>query len=212
MPGLRGRRAPGGELIIQERLREVERLTLRGWTMVRIAEKVGVTPRQVSEDRRVIKEEYKQERLTEQDEARDREHRRLQGLYDEAMSAYELSKTRKVKCKLCAKKKKPLPNCRQCKGDGYCVVECLGDPAFLNVARGVVHDIRELFGLNAPSKIEMKRLTIDFEDILKREEQLKQSPEQVENELEQHIKQIEQLPPAQPADNGNLPNGLHELP
>jgi hypothetical protein len=85
-------------LPIQHRLREVERLTLLGWTKPMIAAELDCSERQIGYDRAALREEYKQERLADQDEARDHEHRRLLVLYREAVDQFNKSKLRLVRC------------------------------------------------------------------------------------------------------------------
>lgn len=73
---------------------------------------------------------------------------------------------------------------------------------------GILHAIRDLYGLDAPKRIEMKRLTIDFEQLMKEIDKgdTVKVP-RVEEQLEQYMKEIPQLPPiSQP-----LPNGIKEL-
>src|SRR5262249_27446890 len=91
-----GKRTRGCDLPIQHRLREVERLTLLGWTKPMIATELDCSERQIGYDRAALRQEYIEERLQDQDEARDREHRRLLVLYAEAVNQFNKSKMRTV--------------------------------------------------------------------------------------------------------------------
>lgn len=220
----------------QRRIREVERLTLLGWTKPRIALELGYSERQVAYDRAYLCAEYKAERISDQDEARDREYRRLLLLYEAALHDYDLSKWKKLKCPLCGTaptanestestastdesnsrndKPKSTKPCPECEGNGFVVVERVGDYQFMQIARGVLHDIRELKGLNAPKRMEVKRLTIDLQQLVSEMEK-DSSSDQVEQQLQARLAQLPHhpIPSAPESTNGNgaLPNGFHEL-
>jgi hypothetical protein len=204
------------DVSVQHRLREVERLTLLGWTKPMIAAELEVSERQVGYDRAALREEYKEERLADQDEARDREHRRLLVLYAEAVNQFNKSKMRTVKCS-CVTENGAWPTCTRCQGQGVVEVEGVGDPAFLTVARGIVHDIRELFSLNLPKRLEVKKLSINLQQLIEESERQAQGRKEIDDILAEEIAKIPSLPPAKqaqtkPTSNGHLQNGLHELP
>jgi hypothetical protein len=211
-----GKRTRGSDLPIQHRLREVERLTLLGWSKRQIAAELDISERMVCYDRAAIREEYKEERLADQDEARDHEHRRLKVLYAEAVNQFNLSKLRTVKCS-CVTENGAWPTCEKCKGQGVVEVEGVGDPSFLTVARGIVHDIRELFSLNLPKRLDVRKMSIDLEALIRQSEEMAKQPRrEIEDELADLIAEIPSLPPAKdqaqpPGANGHI-NGFHELP
>lgn len=250
------RKREPSEVTRQRRIREVERLTLLGWTKPRIALELGYSERQVAYDRAYLCAEYKAERLSDQDEARDREYRRLLLLYEAALHDYDLSKWKKLECPLCgtaptaptapttpttanmeasnestATSEKPVPTkpCPKCEGNGFLIVERVGDYQFMSIARGVLHDIRELKGLNAPKRMEVKRLTIDLQQLFSEMEKDPGS-DRVEQQLQVRLDQLPRYPISTVSestndndnDNGNsrdggsngndtLPNGFHEL-
>ena len=109
-----------------------------------------------------------------------------------------------------------LPTCERCHGQGVVEVEGVGDPAFLTVARGIVHDIRELFSLNLPKKMEVKKLSINLQQLIEESERLAQGHKGIDERLADEIAKIPSLPPAKglaqpPGSNEHLQNGFHEL-
>jgi hypothetical protein len=212
MSNIEGKRTRGSDLPIQHRLREVERLTLLGWSKNQIAAELGVSDRQIAYDRAQLRQEYKDERLADQDEARDHEHRRLQVLYAEAVDQFNKSKLRTIKCS-CISENGAWPTCTRCQGKGFVEVEGVGDASFLSVARGIVHDIRELFSLNLPKRMEVKKLTVDLQALIEESERQAQGHKSIEDRLAEEMAKIPSLPMAkQPGTNGHLPNGFHKLP
>jgi hypothetical protein len=207
MSNIEGKRTRGSDLPVQHRLREVERLTLLGWSKSQIAADLGVSDRQIAYDQAAIREEYKEERLADQDEARDHEHRRLKVLYAEAVNQFNLSKLRTVKCS-CVTENGAWPTCEKCKGQGVVEVEGVGDPAFLNTARGIVHDIRELFSLNLPKRMEVKKLSINLQQLIEESERQAQGHKEIEDLLAEEIAKIPSLPMAKQQPE----IGLKELP
>lgn len=187
---------------------EVEKLTFKGWTAARIATHLNCSRRQVEYDRAYLAEEYKRERLQAEDEHREFEHRRLLHLYNQAMHDYELSKKKKIKCHCWTEEGVNL-DCTSCGGKGWVMVECVGDPQFLQIAKGVSFDIRNLWGLNAPKTLITKRLTIDFEQLTKEMDKI-ETADVIEQQLIQHMPQLSS-PAQEIIGNGQLPNGLKEI-
>jgi hypothetical protein len=86
-----------------------------------------------------------------------------------------------------------------------------------------IHDIlkskRDLFGVDAPKTVNVRRLSIDFEQLVKEAEKRGiVAHDAVEQELAERIANIPKLPDAEPPQlpgtngtNGHLPNGFQEL-
>jgi hypothetical protein len=77
----------------------------------------------------------------------------------------------------------------------------------LTVARGIVHDIRELFSLNLPKKMEVKKLSINLQQLIEESERQAQGHKGIDERLAEEIAKIPSLPMAKQPEIG-----LKELP
>jgi hypothetical protein len=149
----------------------MQRLYLQGWSRAELAEKFGISVKQIDYDLKKIRKESQRERSSEVEEARGLARQRARMVMRMAWKAFEKSKYKVVKCRACHSESQTA--CAVCKGMGVVGVEVPGDPNFLRFISKVLSDLRKLDGLdvpvNAPNHNTHANFTLD--ELIRRQEQ-----------------------------------------
>lgn len=204
-------------------LAKIARLDRMGYDSTAISVQIGVTRQQVDYDLKKIRKQYAETKLHEREMYVNQINAQLNDLLVEHWRCYKLLHEEHVKITI-----EKTPRVIKDK-DGNVIDESFNISKETTVTEQLVpgaehlraiHDIlkskRELFGTDAPKRVDVRKLTIDLETLMQQAEQTKevQPVDVVDQQLEQLIKEIPSLPPipkAQSNGNGDLPNGLHEL-
>ena len=175
----RGRGGQGGHepraRIRTRELRTME-LTVLGWSQQQIAADLGVSQAAVSKILRRVEERVLRELTAVIERQKVRHTLRLEHLFAEAMRAWDQSKSDSTRRR--QRKTQSAP------GDpGGSIAEIVvenqhGDPRYLDEGRKALADLRKLWGLDAPQKLDVHASRNPFEDMSDdalREELAKQS-------------------------------------
>lgn len=209
-------------------LARIAHLDRLGYTEEAIAQELGVTQQQVSYDKREIWSRYANDVHHDVRAQVAKLEKQYDHLYNTAHLAYEQSKLNAEKT-VTREVAKPVKDANG-NPTGESIMETVEIattvegriPAsrFLDIMSGILAAKRALYGADAPKKVELKKLTIDLQQLMNELATDSQSPtpQVVEQQLESMIQQIPQLPPIQQPTqlqsngNGPLPNGFKELP
>ena len=135
--------------MIAERRKEVARMYLSGHPQIEIAQKVGVSQRQVSGDLKRLRQAWQQSALVDIDEAKARELAKLDRLENECWLAWEASKGIITKTTV-----RNIKGDREIEENSTIEEYSAGDPRFLNGIFQCISKRCEIFGINAPFKID----------------------------------------------------------
>jgi len=155
----RARRRPRGgrggaepRLVIRQRERLVLAGIERGHTQAELAKTLGVSQPAISKIVRRIEERLAEEVAASARRLRTRQTLRLEYLFRESMTAWDASKAETLQ--------RRQRKTEGAAGPGQTVAELVsenryGDPRFLETARRLLEDLRAVWGLNAPGRLEV---------------------------------------------------------
>jgi hypothetical protein len=133
------------------RRKRVAELAVQGWTQIEIAAELGVSQGTISTDLKAVRKMWAESAVIAMDEMKATEKAKLDYIEREAFGAWDRSKGER--------------ETKSIKTDGESEEKALkseaqfGDPRYLTVARQVISDRVELFGLASPKKIQIKDVT-----------------------------------------------------
>jgi predicted transcriptional regulator len=163
-PGRRGGQG-GSEPPARIRTREVRAMELAivGWTQQQIAADLGVSQAAVSKMLRRIDERVLRDLQNAVERHKVRQNQRLEHLYAEAMRAWTASKTDTTR----RRQRRTHIGAGQAEAT---VAEIIsenqhGDPRYLDEARKAMADLRKLWGLDAPQKIDVRAVRNRFDEM-----------------------------------------------
>lgn len=143
---------------IAQRRATVARLYLQGWYQSKIAERVGVTQQQISDDLKSIREGWRNSTIFDFNEAKMREAAKIDALEATYWEAWFKSlepikkKTNRMRGNV-DKRKSPDKQKVDSFDQTEVVEERLGDPRYLDGVEKCIRRRCDLFGLDAPLKI-----------------------------------------------------------
>ena len=167
-----------------QRLQEMRKLRIiGGWNRWELAQHFGISSTQVDRDLEAIRKEIDEENKKDyqkiedfRNDAREREFqvRRL------AWHEYMKSKVKRVACRSCDDDTQS--KCKVCKGDGVIEIEVPGNPAFLAVVCRCDEALREIDGVDVPTRHEVESIVGSFnlEQFIREQVKLKESGEYVD--------------------------------
>ena len=179
----RGRRGRGGQggheprsRIRTRELRAIE-LSVQGWHQMHVAAELGISQAAVSKILRRAEDRTLREQAAAVERQKARQSLRLEHLYTEAIRAWEQSKAD-------ATRRRQRKTDTGAGGAGATVAEIIvenqhGDPRYLEEGRKVLADLRKLWGLDAPQKVDVRATRNPYDDLSEealREELARQAP------------------------------------
>lgn len=135
-------------------------LYLQGASRAQLAERFGISVKQVDYDLKKIRQEWQKERFSEIEEARDMARQRALSVMRLAWEAFDKSKRKSVRCRACNGGGKKA--CTVCKGMGRIEEEVPGDPDFLRLILKVLRDLRKLDGVDMPVNVPNGNTNVNF--------------------------------------------------
>jgi len=150
--------------IIQNRRYNVSDLYLKGWPQFKIAEKLGVTQGLISQDLKILRRAWQIESLSNFDKKQSIELIKIDKLEHTYWDAWELSKIvqKKKKAEKIFQKRKKAEKTDNKNIDGELIKQSLeetdhlGDPRYLQGIQWCINKRCEIFGLNAPEKLNIQ--------------------------------------------------------
>ena len=178
-------------------LRAME-LSVQGWSQRRMAAELGISQPAVSKMLRRLEERVLRELAEDGDRQKARQTNRLEHLYTEALGGWEHSKADATRRR--QRKTEVGTN-----GGGATIAELVvenrhGDPRFLDLGRKILADLRTLWGLDAPQKVDLRASHTPFADL---------SDEALEEQLDEQRRLLaavasgEETTDTQPPDHGH---------
>ena len=139
--------------IVIERRHRIAELYLKGWPQYKIAEQVGVTQQQVSNDIRAMSKQWQQSSMVDMNEAKAKELAKIDNLEQEYWTAWEKSKEdfqqKITKAKGTNESVKALEKTTK-------EVVVYGDPRFLAGIQWCIGKRCDIIGIDAPKQSTMK--------------------------------------------------------
>lgn len=137
--------------IIAERRSRIAELYLKGWAQYKIGDELGVTQQQVSKDLKVLTNKWRESALVDVNEIKLKELARIDNLEKEAWEAWEKSKKDTQET---TKKAKGKGKTTTYKEQTVKDITMYGDPRFFQTIQWCINKRCEIFGVDAPKKIE----------------------------------------------------------
>lgn len=190
------------ELQREEDLVKVARWNRKGYSQRAIAEKIGVSQRQISSDIDLLNKRYQEKQHKIRDGAVNELDEQIDDLMVEHWEAYELSRL-PIEKTVVEKRLRPMrdergkiiPNSARMVvvGETTTTEGRLPDSQRLIAIAHLLKFRSEMHGWTAPKKVNVQRLTIAWDELMKKMDEEKDLTLSVDEELKQHMEKVKQI-------------------